>query len=70
MGVACGFSEGKERCMQRVVGGNLREEDHLENPSIDGRIILKLSSGSGIHRAWIGLIWLRIKTGGGRLRMW
>jgi hypothetical protein len=45
--------------------GNLRERDHLEDPSIDGRIILKC-----IFRKWNGwgrtrLIWLRI--GGGHL---
>jgi hypothetical protein len=28
--------------------GNLRERKHLEDPDIEGRIILRLSSGSGI----------------------
>jgi len=28
--------------------GNLRETDHLEDPGIDGRIILRLTSGSGM----------------------
>ena len=28
--------------------GNLRERDHLGDPSIEGRIILNRSSGSGI----------------------
>ena len=47
--------------------GNLRERDHLGDPSLDGRIILRW-----IFRIWdvgelIGLIWLRIGTGGGHL---
>jgi hypothetical protein len=32
---------GNRRGAYRVVLGNLKERDHLENPSVDGRIILK-----------------------------
>jgi hypothetical protein len=32
---------GNKRDVYRVVLGNLKERDHLENPSVDGRIILK-----------------------------
>jgi hypothetical protein len=43
--------------------GNLREIDHLEDPGLDGRIIL-----SWIFRKWMdGSIWLRIGTVGGHL---
>ena len=46
-------------------GGNLRERDHLEDPGIDGRIILRWIFRKGVGRAWIGLIWLRTGPGGG-----
>jgi hypothetical protein len=47
--------------------GNLSERDHLEDPSIDGRVILKLILKKEDVKAWIGLIWLGIGTGGRRL---
>jgi hypothetical protein len=44
-----------------------REGDHLKDPGIDGRIILKLIVKKWDGGAWTGLIWLRIGTGGGLL---
>jgi hypothetical protein len=38
---------GEERCIQVFGGGNLMEIDHLKDPGIDGRIILKW-----IFRMW------------------
>ena len=50
--------------------GNLRERNHVEDPGIDGRIILKGIFRKWDRRVWIGLSSLRIGTGGGLLRVW
>jgi hypothetical protein len=47
--------------------GNLRERDCLDDPDIDGRIILRCIFRKWDVRAWTGLIWLRIGTGGWHL---
>ena len=35
---------GERRDVYRILVGNLRERDHLEDPGIDGRIILKFNN--------------------------
>jgi len=57
----------ERRCVYRVLWGNLGERDHLGDPGVDGRIILRW-----IFRKWdvgarTGLIWVRIGKGGGML---
>ena len=44
--------------------GNLRERDHLGDPGIDGRIILRWIFRKWDVGVWIGLSWLRIGIGG------
>jgi hypothetical protein len=45
--------------------GDLWEEDHLEDPGIEGGYYANGSLRSGL--GGMGLFWLRIGTGGGRL---
>jgi len=47
--------------------GNLRGRDHLEDPSVDGRMILRRIFRKLDVGAWTGSIWLRIETRGGIL---
>jgi hypothetical protein len=58
---------GREEMHTRFWWGDLREVDHLEDPGVDGRIILKWIFKKWDGGAWTGLIWLGIETGGGLL---
>jgi hypothetical protein len=46
---------------------NLRGRDHLEDPSVDGKIISRWIFRKYEVGALTGFIWLRIRTGGGNL---
>jgi hypothetical protein len=66
MGRACS-TYGERRGVYRVLVGNLRKRHHLEELGVDGRIVLRWIFRMWDGRAWTGLIWLRIGTGGGHL---
>ena len=48
--------------------GNLRRWDYLNDPRLDGRIILRWIFRKWDGGAWTALIWLRIRTGEGTLK--
>jgi hypothetical protein len=47
--------------------GNLRERDHVVDPGIDERMILRWVFRKWDVEAWTGSGWLRIGTGSGHL---
>ena len=68
MGGTCSTYEGKGGAYIGFCWGNLRERFHLQNPGVDGRMIIQ----SWIFRkwnegVWTGWRWLRIGTGSGHL---
>ena len=57
MGGACSMYGGEERCIQDFGGENRRERDHLGDPGVDGRIILRWifrKCGYGLDRSGSG----------------
>ena len=58
---------GEERRTQVFLWGNMRERDHLEDPNVDGRIILRWIYKKWNVGVWTGSMWLRMRTGGGHL---
>jgi hypothetical protein len=48
--------------------GRPEGKNHLENPSVNDRIILKWIFKKWNRETWAGFIWLRIGTGGGLVK--
>jgi hypothetical protein len=57
----------QDRRIQCLGGGILGEKDHLEEPDVDGSIILRLIFRKWDVGVWTGSSWLSIWTGGGHL---
>ena len=58
---------GERRRTYRVLVEKPEGKNHLEDPGVDGKIILKWIFKKLEWGAWTGLIWLRIGIGGGLL---
>ena len=56
---------GKREAYSGFWWGNLRERDHLEEPGVVWRIILRWIIRRWDVGAWMGSSWLRIGKGGG-----
>ena len=63
----CSAYGGQERCIQDFGGKPEGKRDHLEDPGVDGRIILIWIFRKWDVGTWTGSIWLRIRTGDGHL---
>jgi hypothetical protein len=57
------------RGAQGVLVGRYDARDHLEDLRVDERMTLKWIFKKWDREAWTELIWLRIWTGGGLVRM-
>jgi hypothetical protein len=55
---------GKSRGVYRGLVGKPERKKHLEDPAVDGKIILKWIFESLHGGPWTESIWLRIGTGG------
>jgi hypothetical protein len=64
---ACSTYGGEDMLIQGFGRENLREIDHLENPDVDGRIILRWIFRKWDVGVWTGSSWLRIGTSSGHL---
>jgi len=67
MVVACDTYGGGGEAYTGFWWGNWRERAHLEEPRVDGRIILRWIFRNWDVGVWSVSSWLRIGTGGGYL---
>ena len=63
--MACSTYGGERRHIEGFWWVNLSERDHLEELSIDERIILKWIFKNWDENGWTGFMWFRIGTGDG-----
>jgi hypothetical protein len=56
---------GARRVVYGFLVGKPKRKTPLEDPGVDGRIILRRIFRKWDGEAWAGLIWLRVGTGGG-----
>jgi len=64
MGRACGMYWCRGKAHIGILRGNLRERDHLGDPGVDGRIILRWKFRKWDVWVWAGSSWIRIGTVG------
>jgi len=67
MGGACSAYGGREDFYTGFWWGNLRERDHLGDPGLDGRMMLRWTFRKWYVGVWTGSSWLRLGTGDGHL---
>jgi hypothetical protein len=58
---------GESRGVYRVFVGKPERKNHLEDPGVDERIILRRIFRKWDVRVWTGAIWIRIGTCGGHM---
>jgi hypothetical protein len=58
---------GRRRCVYTVVVGKPEGKNHLNDPGVDGRIILRWIFRKWDVVAWTRSSWIRLGTGGGHL---
>ena len=66
MGGTCSTYGGRRGVYTGFWWENLRERDHVGNPDVDGRIILRWIFEKWGVGAWTASIWLKTGTGGGQ----
>jgi len=66
VGGVCSAYGGEARRIQGF-GGKNWENNHMGDPNLDGRIILRCIFKKWDVGVWTGSSWLRIGTGGGNL---